>query len=288
MKNDFWRKTFDRLQRRRNTTGDLNFAEVLKTTRDHIAEDFPNPQREGCSARGAVFNSFRSGKIPKKEDRAHILSCSECFNEYQNQLAEYRAANTVPENVERLPWWPRIVIPAFAFGLLALAIGITFWKFSAGPRVNENVISHTNEATASPPSLPSPSATKPEDESQKQSASPMIAMNQVTIDFEQATALRRQAPQQSKTISLPATPHAFLIKLPENSPRGSYTVTLNDAFGNSVRSKPTASANGKTVRVIFNLAGLNSGGYSICVTREQEVPNCLPVTIRAHQYVRSR
>src|SRR5215208_420022 len=98
MKNDFWRRPFDRLQRRRETTGDLDFAGILETTRDHIAKDFPNPQREGCPAREAVFNSFQSGKMPTGEERAHILSCSECFKEYQIQLAEYRAASTVPEN----------------------------------------------------------------------------------------------------------------------------------------------------------------------------------------------
>jgi hypothetical protein len=282
MKSGFWRRPFDRLQKRNKTTGDLDLAEILETTRDHITKDFPNPQREGCPARGGVFNSFRSGKVPKAEDRAHILSCSECFNEYQTQLAEYRAAKTVSENTGELAWWPRIAIPALAFGLLSVVIVITVWKFSAGPRVNENVISHTNEATASPPPLPSPSSTKPEHESQKQSASPMIALNQATIDFEQATALRQQTPQQSKPISLSATPYALLIKLPENSPRGSYTVTLNDAFGKSVRSKTAVSPNGKTVRVTFNLTDLNSGGYSICVTREQEVPSCLPVTVRTH------
>lgn len=282
MKSDSWRRLFDRLQRRHKTADDLDFAEILKTTRDHIAEDFPNPERQGCPARGAVFNSFRSGKMPKAEDRAHILSCSECFNEYQSQLAEYRAAKAVPENAGRLAWWPRIVIPGLAFGLLTVAIAITVWKFSAGSRVNRNVISHTNETMSSPPPLPSPSPARPEDEAQKPPPKPMIALNQATIDFEQATALRRQAPQQSKTISLSATPHALLIKLPEHSPRGSYVVTLNDAFGKSVRSKTTASANGKTVSVIFNLTGLNSGGYSICVTRKQEVPSCLPVIIRTH------
>jgi hypothetical protein len=282
MKSDFWRRPFDRIGKRHETTGDLDFAEILKTTKDHVAKDFPNPQREGCPARGAVFNSFRSGKMPSGEDRAHILSCSECFNEYQIQLAEYRAANAVPKNAEGLAWWLRIVVPGLAFGLLSVVLAITVWKFSAGTRVNENVISHTNGTTGSPSPLPSPNSTKPEDESQKESANSMIAVNQVTIDFEQATALRRQAPQQSKTISLSATPHALLIKLPENSPRGSYTVTLNDAFGKSVRSKTTSSADGKTVRVIFNLTALNSGGYSICVTREQEVPSCLPVTIRSH------
>ena len=282
MKSDFWRRTFDRLQRRNKTADDLDFAEVLKTTRDHIAKDFPNPEREGCPARGAVFNSFRSGKMPKGEDRAHILSCSECFNEYQIQLAEYRAAKSVPERVGARAWWPGIAVPVLTVGLLLVAVAITVWKFSSGPRVDENVISNANRAVGSPSSLPSPSPTKPEDESQKQSANPTIALNHVTIDFEQATALRRQGLPQSKTISLSATPYALLIKLPENSPRGSYAVTLNDAFGKSVRSKTTASTNGKTVRVAFNLTGLNSGGYSICVTREQEVPSCLPVTIRTH------
>jgi hypothetical protein len=283
MKSDLWRRLFGRLQRRRETTGDLSFAEeILRTTKDHLSKDFPNPQREGCPPLDTVFNSFRSGKMPEGEDRAHILSCSECFNEYQIRLAEYRAAKSVPANAGGLTWWPRIVIPGLALGLLSVVIVVSVWKFSAGPRVDQNVTSRASEATGSPSPLPSPNSTKPEDEPQKQSTDSMLAVNQVTIDFEQATALRRQAPQQSKPIRLSATPHALLIKLPENSPRGSYMVTLNDAFGKSVRSKTTASANGKTLRVTFNLTGLNSGGYSICVTREQEVPSCLPVTVRTH------
>lgn len=287
MKNDFWRRAFDRNKGRHETTGDSELAEkIVNTTRDHVARDFPNPQREGCPSRGAVFNSFRSGRMPKGEERAHILSCSECFNEYQIQLREYRAINRVPESAGGLAWWPRIAIPGLAFVLLLVAIAITVSRFFVGPQVNEQGLSHTT----SPSSLPSPMVSnsakpdqnKPEDESQKQSTNSMIALNQVTIDFEQTTALRRLTPQQSKTISLSPTPYALLIRLPDKSPRGSYTVSLNNAFGKSVRSKPTASSNGKTVRVTFNLTGLNPGGYSICVTREQEAPSCLPVTVLAH------
>src|SRR5215213_1407301 len=153
MISDLLRRLFDRVGKRHETAGDLDFAEILKTTRDHIANDFPNPQREGCPTRGAVFGSFRSGKMPKAEDRAHILSCSECFNEYQVQLAESRAANTVSENPGGLAWWPRIVIPGLAFALLSVAIAITAWKFSAVPHIDENVISNTNRAVGSPSPL---------------------------------------------------------------------------------------------------------------------------------------
>src|SRR5215218_1271920 len=98
MKRDFWRKPFDSMKSRQETAGDLDFAEeILRATRDHLAKDFPNPQREGCPPDEAVFNSFRNAKMPDGEYRAHILSCSECFNEYQIRLAEYRAANRVPE-----------------------------------------------------------------------------------------------------------------------------------------------------------------------------------------------
>src|SRR5690242_12360237 len=135
MKSELWRRLFDRIGKRHETTSDLDLAEILKTKRDHIAKDFPNPQREGCPARGAVFNSFRSGKMPNREDRAHILSCSECFNEYQIRLAEYRVANTVPENAGGLAWWPRIVVPGLALGLLSVAIAISVWKFYARSRV---------------------------------------------------------------------------------------------------------------------------------------------------------
>src|ERR1700741_478881 len=131
MKSDFWRRLFDRVRRRQETTSERDFAaEIFRTTRDHVARDFPNPRREGCPAQGSVFNSFRSGKIPDGEDRAHILACSEGFNEYQVQLAEYRAASRVPERTGGLAWWPRIAVPILAFGLLLVAVAITVWKIT--------------------------------------------------------------------------------------------------------------------------------------------------------------
>jgi hypothetical protein len=104
--------------------------------------------------------------------------------------------------------------------------------------------------------------------------------NLVTIDLEAITTLRDGKSARIASIILSARQNLIVIKLPSNSPRGDYEVSLADPFGDTVRSTAGQSENGETLRTNLNLKDVKPGNYLICVTRKTEVPECVPVTIR--------
>ncbi len=289
MKSEFWRRRFKRIHAW--TSADSVFAEdLLKVSRDHRTKDFPNPSREGCAPYQARLRAFRNGEMPVQEERAHILSCSDCFAEYQTAIAEYRAAVSSSEKPVTHGLRAQIAIPALACAVFLILAGTVIWQVFIKRDDKEEpaqaFMTPTPQATALPSPMPPPSGspgqTQLKGEVLNSSSTSLAAIHRMTIDFENAQALRRRAPGQTPIINLSPVRQILLIKLPEGSPRGPYKVTLNNPFGKSIRSRTATSSNGQSVKVHFNLHGIQPGGYSICVTRMQEAPSCLPVTIAEH------
>lgn len=282
MKSEFWRRRFKRIHAW--TSANSVFAEdLLKVSRDHRAKDFPNPSREGCAPFQARLSAFGRGEMPVQEERAHILSCSDCFAEYQTAIAEYRA--TVSSSDKRVTHG--LLIPALACAVFLILAGTVIWQVYINrddkKEPAQAFMTPTPQATALPSPIPSrsgsPGQTYLTPEVPNSSPTSLAAVHRMTIDFENAQALRRLAPEQSPIIKLSPVRQILFIKLPEGSPRGPYKVTLNNPFGKSIRFRTATSFNGKSVTVHFNLFGIPPARYSICVTRMQEVPSCLPVTI---------
>ena len=281
MKSSFWKRAFGSI-RAQTSDEDLFAEEALRVVRDHHARDFPNPIREGCAPYQARLSEFRNGAMPSPDERAHILTCSDCYADYQIALAAYRASAKASEKdgsrLLRLP----IAVPAAAAAIVLLIAVIAI--YNSRHREESGLQTYVNSTPQASP-LPSPSAPtsiKPgnnEPKPERPATESLVAVHRVTIDFENARALRRRAPEQSPIIELKPVQQVLLIKLPEGSPRGPYKITLNDPFGKPVRSKAAGSNDGKSVKAHFNLVGLHPGRYSICVTRAQEVPSCLPVTV---------
>lgn len=285
MKSEFWKRPF-RLIRSWKAEDALSTEVALQVAKDHHAKDFPNPLREGCSPYADRFSAFRKGEMPSKEERAHILSCSNCYDEYQTALATYRVTAKSSAKLGRPRLSLQTAVPAIATVLLVVA-GIAI--YTARDREEIGVQTNINSIPQASP-VPSPTVSssvetasrQPTPERTTRPDDSLVSVNRITIDLENARTVRRRAPEQSPSIELKPVNQVFLIKLPEGSPRGHYKVTLNDPFGKSVRSKNVRSADGKSVSAYFSLAGVTLGRHSICVTREQEVPSCLPVTIRSH------
>jgi hypothetical protein len=279
MKSEFWRRFFSR---RSTSDTPLLSEQVLRAARDQHANDFPNPLRQGCRPCQSRLGAFRNGALPSPVERAHILMCSDCYGEYQTALATHRATIRASQKSAPSLSTSRIAVPAAACAILLIILGIAI--YSARTRKESGV--YTSASPQASP-LPSPTESMPVDDRRKESKAEiqkpgpnsLVAVNRVTIDFENAAVLRRRAPAGGAIIDLASSQQMLLIKLPEGSPRGRYTVTLNDPYGESVRAKTTRSVNGKSVTVHLNLVGLPSGKYSICVTRAEEVPSCLPVTV---------
>jgi len=284
MKSEFWRRAFKSI-RARMTDGTGVPEEVLQVARDHHAKDFPNPLREGCAPYQVRLSAFRSGAMPSAEERAHILTCSDCYSDYQTALTAYRATAKDPENAGwRLPRL-QIAIPAVASAIVLMVIGIAIYT-ARGPRESGTPPYINSTAQASPLHSPTASISVKSGDNEPTPERPptetLAAVHRMTIDFENARTLRRRAPAENPIIKLTPVRQILFINLPEGSPRGPYEITLNGPFGEPVKSQSARSGDGKRLRVDFNLVGLQPGRYSICVTRAQEAPSCLPVTVAAN------
>jgi hypothetical protein len=62
----------------------LDSPEAIESfAQGYFAGDFPNPQRAGCLPRLELIAAAQSARPPSDELRAHLLTCSECFNEFR-------------------------------------------------------------------------------------------------------------------------------------------------------------------------------------------------------------
>lgn len=71
--------------------------------REYFAADFPNPERAGCPAPGALQELIRADKPPGAELRAHLFGCSECFTEFDRAMRA--RADVLPVAPS---WWGRL------------------------------------------------------------------------------------------------------------------------------------------------------------------------------------
>lgn len=64
--------------------------EFLRLGKEHFAEDFPNPAREGCPSDSAL--KLLADKPTEVEDSilAHITSCSPCYKTYSHFLQQQK------------------------------------------------------------------------------------------------------------------------------------------------------------------------------------------------------
>jgi hypothetical protein len=69
------------------------------------------------------------------------------------------------------------------------------------------------------------------------------------------------------------------VKLSAESPKGNYKLTLHDPFGKEITPPVPGSFDGESLRADLNLGAVRPGKYLICITRAEEVPDCLPAIV---------
>ncbi len=270
----------------------------LKAAEDHFARDLPNPAREGCPPPANISALILSRRMPGEGLREHLLSCSECFRYYQATLISARESTlrTTPpsDRVRR-----RLLIPAFAgLGALVLVLGVGMiivrWTMretipatttvTEGKRSPVAASSPLQSATSSEspePPRPKSEGTKRSREANESSPPTLIAKTRVVVDLERLNVLRSPSRTPADFIILSANRTELMVRLPLKSPQGVYKVTLADPFGNSIRTTSAQSTDGATLRAQLDLVEIKPGRYLICVTREEEVPDCVSATVKA-------
>jgi hypothetical protein len=242
--------------------------------------------------------------MPNEEVRAHLLICSECFRYYQAALSAHRELTPVVVSGRNLALavLRRIAVPVLAgLTILILISALVITMRRPGRRDTGTEMAHASMGYPTPSTMPTvshtesspkkePTLEQPQSPSTKDMAASvqrnrpprLRTNNRVIIDLEAITMLRDGKSTRIASIILSATQNQIVIKLPSNSPRGDYEVSLADPFGNTDRSTAGQSENGKTLRTNLNLKDVKPGNYLICVTRKTELPECVPVTIRGH------
>ena len=276
---------------------------LIASARCYFADDFPNPSRVGCPNPTSLAEMADAKRLPDASLRAHLLGCSECF-EYLNTLLTSRRVETPAS-----PVWGEIIRavtgswrPLTAAALFAAACVFVWsvWPYVAGqspkgisppapsgaglsagvdlpaptpaavvtPTPPESVKLHTPDAP--PKGNPRTGGSKP----------PALATHLVRIDLSVRLLLRGSDDKDDEGPIRVTTARNYLsIRLPEDSPRGEYTVSLVDAFGETVIAGKARSRDGKRVALVMDMRRLPSKHYRLCISHAEGIPSCFPLSV---------
>jgi len=255
--------------------------QLVSLAQEYFSHEFPNSGRDCCSPR-EIVDLIESGKLPHDALREHLLVCSRCYVTYRERLQRSRDTQPVFGSLRRRiselvhdPWL-RVLVACLPVLLIAV-LAIFYFRSNNPPEkvvlVNppvEVVNANSNVVTTAPDS---PVQIEPSTKIEG-------AMHVARID------LRNYSPQRSgetgeepPPVQLEHKPTAFTISLPEDSPAGTYSVSILDAFGKVIKIRNSYSADGKRLTATLNLDNLQNQKYRLCVSRSSEPPNCYPIVI---------
>ena len=80
----------------------------LELGRKHLAEDFPNPTRQGCPQEDVLRLLAEQPKTVEDSVLDHITLCSPCYRAYSSFLQQMRAKHTNRRSQIRSPEPPKV------------------------------------------------------------------------------------------------------------------------------------------------------------------------------------
>lgn len=255
--------------------------ELVTVAQEYFSHEFPNSGRD-CPSPGEIVELIESGKLPDDALREHLLVCSRCFATYRERLQRSRdmqpAVGSLRQRISELVHDPWLRVLGASFPVLLVTVIAVFYFRSNNPQEKVTAVNSPVQAANANSNI----ATN---------ASPTPVQNDPATKIERATHvaridLRNYSPQRSgeaseepPPVQLEQKPTAFTITLPEDSPPGTYTVSVLDAFGKVIKTRNSYSADGKRLTATLNLDNLGNQKYRLCVSRSSEPPNCYPVVI---------
>ena len=286
---------FSRGSGRKNGSPARESDELIEFAVRHFRRDFPNSARVDCPSPAELLDLIKANELPGERLRAHLITCSECYDYFQSELAVYRnmvrAAALESDRRRPLPMMRSLV--AFTCILLIVgALGVLMrWNRDAKPessqvvndRDSASIQQQANQQTqanahVTPADTPSPLAVETPPSGTRQSKN-LLATNIVNIDLESLNSRRRPNEVDAKRPRFTKSVNRVIIKLPAGSLRGIYSITLADVFGKSLRLAQATSKDGNKLELKLDFSQVKPGKYLICVTYANEVPECSPATI---------
>jgi hypothetical protein len=249
------------------TPGDIDNPEkLILAAQNHFATAHPNERRVGCPAPGVIM-AARPDLPPGDELRAHLFSCSECFNRYSAALQDhYRLtasdslANWRTKLLRALSRWR---LPMFAGVAAALLLVMSLLIQRREPSETSQSFQRRSQPTpvASAdlpltPVPPAPTAGRPPDPQQeKPRPAEWLAIN---LDLNRYRALgdsirgdsRRE---EEKKIKLRPLRALLKLRLRRGSEAGLYRISVVDPNGNRLTGASARSRNGKSLEADLDL-----------------------------------
>jgi hypothetical protein len=285
----------DRVSNRQNdlASGAIKTAdETTQAARSYFASDFENPERIGCPPRETLESLALSSMLPNNDLRAHLLTCSECFEEFRlARQAQQQHLRPLVNRVWLLIPQPRAALAAvFLVLLTAIAAVLVLGPFGKPPAAPvASIIDNKSEAETSS-SVAGREVLKGEAGQHEQSPD-LSSRNQSTgssgnrILTAISIDLRRYSPlgaagrepeaaalQNEKAIRLPASSNRLSLNLPPGSVKGIYVVSIAErAFLKPLVSE-SGNSDGKSLLVTLDMRSLPEGEYLLAISRDAEAP----------------
>lgn len=291
----FKRATFeDGISRDRRTDN------LIRSAQRHFAGDFPNLHQHDCPQSEELLRLIRQHQFPGPDLLGHLLSCSNCFRDYQEALTAQREAS--PEiKTSSAEWFTSTFLRPKALAVGFAMLVLVFSTFAVIVWVRDHRTSEATIALSGPPPSAADSSSpatqpsqkglaahetivKPPDRLEvpsKRSTDMVASAYKVNIDLESSNPSRGVDQNHAPDVVLASRYNDLMIRLPTGSPTGSYKIGLVDPFGNPIRSSVASSRQGSTLQVSLNLISVPAGKYLLCVGRKSEVPDCVQAEVPA-------
>jgi len=276
--------------------GDLTDPErLIHVAQKHFATGFPNERRIGCPAL-SVIQAARAYQMPGDELRAHLFSCSECYNEfrevirdqyhYQQPASNTAAADWRTKLMELLSKWPLPLI-AGATALLLLATGEFIWRRrqTASPQSSQNRPQRAPGASAENPLTPRPPEQPPGQMAGKMArktansgrGKPRLAESlAINLDLNRHNALgdsnRSGSLREAGTrIKLPPRRALLKLRLRKGSEAGLYQISIVDPHSKPLVKTRARSRDGRSLEAVLDLRRASQMAHRLRIERGDDM-----------------
>src|SRR5262245_38519608 len=249
------------------TPGEIDNPEkLILAAQNHFATAYPNGRRVGCPAPGVIM-AARPDLPPGDDLRAHLFSCSECFNGYSAALQDhYRrtASDSAADwRIQLFRALSRWRLPMFAGVSAAVLLVVSLLIQRREPSETSQSIQSRSQPTpvasaVNPltPVPPAPTVVRPPDPPHEEPRpAEWLAIN---LDLNRYRALgdsirgdsRRE---EEKKIKLRPLRALLKLRLPRGSEAGFYRISVVDPYGNRLTGASARSRNGKSLDAVLDL-----------------------------------
>jgi len=249
------------------TPGDFDNPEnLILAAQNHFAIAYPNGRRVGCPAPDVIM-AARPDLPPGDELRAHLFSCSECFNGYSAALRNHyqrttsdSAADWRTQLFRALSRWRLPIFAGVAAAvLLVVSLRIQRREPSETSQSIQSRSQPTRVASADLPLTPVPPAPTvgrpPAPPHEEPRPAERLAIN---LDLNRYRALgdsirgdsRREEEKKIKLLPLRAL---LQLRLRDGSEAGLYRISVVDPYGKRLTGASARSRSGKSLDAVLDL-----------------------------------